>query len=442
MNQDSNQDSIAPVLSQTADTGETSGKAIKIGEILCVGTELLLGQIVNTNAAWIARQLTMLGISSYYQTVVGDNPDRMRQAMHTAADRSDLIVITGGLGPTADDLTMSIAAEVAGQPLVEHTPSRAAIAGYFQRLGRTNITENNWKQALLPRDAIVLANNNGTAPGAILEFTRNLKPKVMILLPGPPSEMTLMFQESAAPYLEQRTSTRFRHHFVRLIGIGESAAETRLKDLIDSQQNPTLAPYASEGEVMFRVTQLVHHDSEPDNTVELIAEIQKRVGEYIYEIGPRTMPSVVKDLLAERNLTISFAESCTAGLVSSTFAEIPGVSKVFRGAIVAYDNQVKIDQLKVSPEILNQKGAVSEETAIAMALGCRDVMRSDLAVAITGIAGPDGGTDEKPVGLVYLAVASPNGVEVRRMQIPGNRARVRRVAALNAFDLARRALLQ
>lgn len=422
--------------------GSDSPSSIRIGEILCVGTELLLGQIVNTNAAWLARQLTLLGVSSYYQTVVGDNPNRMRLAMEVAADRSDLIVITGGLGPTADDLTMAIAAQVAGQRLVEHAPSRAAIADYFHRLGRTNITENNWKQAQMPESAIVMTNNNGTAPGAILEFERNQKSKVMILLPGPPSEMTLMFLESAAPYLEQRTSTRFRHHFVRLIGIGESAAETKLKDLIELQQNPTLAPYASEGEVMFRVTQLVHNDTEPDNTTELLAEIQRRVGEYIYEIGPRSMPVVVKDLLAESNLTISFAESCTAGLVSSTFGEISGVSKVFRGSIVAYDNQVKIEQLQVDPTVLEQHGAVSEEVAIAMATGCRNVMKTDLAVSITGIAGPEGGTDEKPVGLVYLAVASAKGVETRRMQIPGNRARVRKVSSLNAFDLTRRTLLQ
>ncbi|MBP1757482.1 MAG: competence/damage-inducible protein CinA [Firmicutes bacterium] len=421
-------------------TGNAS--SIRIGEIICVGTELLLGQIVNTNAAWLARQLTLLGISSYYQTVVGDNPERMRLAMEVAADRSDLIVVTGGLGPTADDLTMAIAADVTGQVLMEHAPSRAAIADYFHRLGRTNITENNWKQAQMPESALVMPNNNGTAPGAILEFTRNQQPKVMILLPGPPSEMTLMFKESAAPYLEQRTSTRFRHHFVRLIGIGESAAETKLKDLIDSQQNPTLAPYASEGEVMFRVTQLVHSDDEPDNTTELLAEIDRRVGEFIYEIGPRTMPDVVKDLLAEKNLTISFAESCTAGLIAATFGEIPGVSKVFRGGIVAYDNQVKIDHLLVDPALLDQYGAVSEEVASAMATGCRNVMKTDLAVAVTGIAGPDGGTEDKPVGLVYLAVASAAGVQIRRMQIPGNRARVRKVSALNAFDLARRVLIQ
>lgn len=416
--------------------------SIHIGEILCVGTELLLGQIINTNAAWLARQLTLLGVSSYYQTVVGDNPDRVRLAMETAASRSDLIVVTGGLGPTADDLTMAIAAQVAGQKLVEHPDSRAAIADFFHRLGRLNITENNWKQAQMPEKARVMPNHNGTAPGAILEFFYEDKPKVMILLPGPPSEMTLMFQESAAPYLEMRTATRFRHHFVRLIGIGESAAETLLKDLIDGQHNPTLAPYASEGEVMFRVTQLVHDENEPDNTAGLLAEIRKRVGEYIYEIGPRTMPALVKDLLSEQHKTISFAESCTAGLIAATFGEIPGVSAVFKGSIVAYANDVKINQLHVPADVIAEYGAVSEETAIAMAKGCRDVMDTDLAVAVTGIAGPDGGSDDKPVGLVYLACASDRGVEVRRMQIPGNRARVRKVSTLNAFDLARRDLLQ
>jgi nicotinamide-nucleotide amidase len=250
-----------------------------------------------------------------------------------------------------------------------------------------------------------------------------------------------MFQESALPYLEQRTSTHFRHHFIRLIGIGESAAETRLKDLIDSQQNPTLAPYASEGEVMFRVTQLAHEANEPDNTTALIEEIRQRVGEFIYEIGPRTMPVVVKDLLADRNWTIGFAESCTAGLVASTFGELAGVSAVFKGSIVAYGNDVKMNLLQIDPTILEQQGAVSEETAIAMASGCLNALKSDVAVAITGIAGPDGGTPEKPVGLVYLAVQSSKGTETRRMMIPGNRARVRKVAALNAFDLARRHLL-
>ncbi len=420
---------------------KSTNQSIKVGEILCVGTELLLGQIVNTNAAWLARQLTLLGVSSYYQTVVGDNPDRMRQAMRVAADRSDLIVITGGLGPTADDLTMSIAAEVAGLQLIEHEPSRLAIADFFKRLNRTDITANNWKQALMPVGATVMTNNNGTAPGAIIEFEYDNRPKVMILLPGPPSEMTLMFQESAAPYLEERTSTRFRHHFIRLIGIGESAAETQLKDLIERQENPTLAPYASEGEVMFRVTQLIHNLNEPDNTADLIDEIKKRVGEFIYEIGTRPMPAVVKDLLAEQKKKISFAESCTAGMVSSAMGDLPGASQVYAGSVVAYDNQVKISQLGVSPEILEQFGAVSEEVAIAMATGCRDVFKTDMAIAVTGIAGPDGGTIEKPVGLVYLAVATAQGVRVKKLQINGNRARIRKVSTLNAFDLARITLL-
>lgn len=414
---------------------------IHAGEILCVGTELLIGQIINTNAAWLARQLTLLGISSYYQTVVGDNPERILTAMQQSASRSDLIIVTGGLGPTADDLTMSVAARLIDKPLVDHEPSRAAIADYFQRIGRTNVTANNWKQAMLPAGARVMPNHNGTAPGAILEFTWAGQPKVMILLPGPPSEMHLMFSESAAPYLEQKTSTRFRHHFIRLIGIGESAAETDLKDLIERQDNPTLAPYASEGEVMFRVTQLIHDDSEPDNTLPLIEEIRRRVGAYIYEIGERPMPHVVLDLLAAAGQTVSFAESCTAGLASATLGNFPGASRVFKGGIVAYDNAVKTNLLQVPESILASEGAVSEACAMAMATGCRDVMKTDFAVSVTGIAGPDGGTADKPVGLVWLAVAAADGVQTRRLQLTGNRARIRKVATLNAFDLLRRSLL-
>ncbi len=414
---------------------------IKSGEILCVGTELLIGQIVNTNAAWLARQLTLLGISSYYQTVVGDNPERVLAAMQQSAARSDLIVVTGGLGPTADDLTMAVAASLIDKPMVMHEPSRSAIADYFKRVGRCNVSANIWKQAMLPEGAIIMPNHNGTAPGAILEFTWSGQPKVMILLPGPPSEMHLMFSESAAPYLERKTSTRFRHHFIRMIGIGESAAETELKDLIDRQENPTLAPYASEGEVMFRVTQLIHDDDEPDNTLPLLAEIDRRIGRYIYEIGERTMPQVVMDLLAESGYTISFAESCTAGLAAATLAEHPGASAVFKGGVVAYDNSIKEAILHVPGEIIAREGAVSEACAIAMATGCRDVFNTDLAVAITGIAGPDGGSAEKPVGLVWLAAATADGVTTRRLQLAGNRARIRKVATLQAFDLARQTLL-
>lgn len=414
---------------------------IQSGEILCVGTELLVGQIINTNAAWLARQLSLIGISSYYQTVVGDNPDRVLAAMRQSADRSDVLFVTGGLGPTADDLTMGLAARFVGQAMVLHEPSRQAIAGYFDRMKRSHVTQNNWKQAMLPEQARVLPNHNGTAPGAILEYEFEGKARIMILLPGPPGEMQLMFNESVRPWLMEQTTSRFRHLFVRLIGIGESAAETELLDLIQTQGNPTLAPYASDGEVMFRISQWIRQDDEPDRTADMLAEVRKRMGSYIYEVGERTMPEVVKDLLLAKNQTISFAESCTAGLISSTLGEYPGVSAVFKGSVVSYANEIKQDLLGVSEAILKEQGAVSEACAVAMATGCRNLLHTDLAVAVTGIAGPDGGTAEKPVGLVWIAVVSAQGVRTRKLNLSGNRARIRKVAALNAFDLARRELL-
>jgi nicotinamide-nucleotide amidase len=413
---------------------------IKKAEIICVGTELLLGQIINTNAAWLARELSLLGIHSYYQTVVGDNPGRLADCIRQAIGRSDMVLLTGGLGPTQDDITMAVAADVAGLPLRLHEPSRAAIAGYFQRLGRRQVTANNWKQAQLPDPCIPLPNNNGTAPGAILTATQTGHNCHLILMPGPPSEMQLMFAESVAPWIRQETTARFRHIFVRMIGIGESSAETELIDLIEQQQNPTLAPYASEGEVVFRITQSLSSDDEPDLTAELLAKVRQRVGAYIYEVGQRTMPEVLRDLLAERHQTISYAESCTGGLATAQLTDFPGASAVLRGSVVAYANQVKTGLLQVDPALIEKSGAVSEACAVAMATGCRDLFQTDWAVAITGIAGPDGGNIDKPVGTVWIAVAGPTGTDSHCLQLGGNRARIRKVAALNAHNLVRRQL--
>jgi nicotinamide-nucleotide amidase len=417
---------------------------IKSCEILCVGTELLLGQIVNTNAAWLAREISLLGIYSYYQTVVGDNPDRVINALAISAGRSDLVILTGGLGPTQDDLTMACAAQFAGRRLVLHEPSKNAIRDYFHSLGRTQVTDNNWKQAMMPEGAKVLPNHNGTAPGAIIEMDKPEEHRTirLVLLPGPPSEMQLMFQESVRPYLQKMTGTCLRHRFIRLIGIGESAAETALLDLIETQSNPTLAPYAQEGEVMFRMTQSCRSEEDPDLIEPLLSEVKSRLGQYIYEIGTRTMPEVLRDLLLEQQKTISLAESCTGGMVSSAITDYAGASNIFLGAVIAYDNRVKASFLKVSPETMAHHGAVSEECAREMAEGCRNVMSTSLAVAITGIAGPDGGTPEKPVGLVWLAVSGEKGTRTRRLQLGGNRARIRKVATLNALDLARRYLLE
>ncbi len=414
---------------------------IRTAEIIAVGTELLMGQTVNTDAAFLARQLTEIGIFSYYQTVVGDNPERLRNQIRIAVGRSDCVLLTGGLGPTQDDITMAVAAEVAGIPLVEHEPSRRALEAFFERIGRRNVTSNNWKQTLMPATGTVLPNHNGTAPGAMMPCTIDGHTALLVLMPGPPSELQPMFLESVRPYLEDHAPQKLRTHFIRLFGIGESAAEAAIHDLILAQTNPTIAPYVAEGEVLFRVTQQVKSDSEPDLTGPVVGQIRERLSEYIYEIGTRSLPQVVVDLLRERGRTVSFAESCTGGLLAGAITDIAGSSDVFQGGIIAYDNSIKMRLLGVPASILETDGAVSEACAVAMATGCRDVMNTDYAISVTGIAGPGGGSPEKPVGLVYLALADAEGTQVLRLQQTGSRSRIRRISVLQGLNLLRRRLL-
>ena len=418
---------------------------IQSAEILCVGTELLMGHTLNTNSGYLAVQLAELGIPSYRQIVVGDNPERLRAQILESASRADLVLFTGGLGPTADDLTMETAADAAGLPLVFDQESYDGIASFFTKIGR-QMSDNNKKQAYLPQGAVILPNTNGTAPGAVFPCSApSLSDPdhiaVLALLPGPPSEVVPMFTLALRPLLEGLAPYRFRTAYVRLIGIGESAAETQIKDLIDAQTNPTIAPYAAEGECMFRVTQRIQGDEDEDALTPVIEELKRRFGSHIYEIGTRSMKQVAFDLLLEKKWTVSFAESCTAGMVSSEIGDIPGASQVFRGAIVTYDNQMKETVLGVSPDTLMKFGAVSEACAREMAEGCRRVMGTDISVSVTGIAGPDGGTEEKPVGLVYLAVSDSAGTSVRQLTLRGNRMRIRRVATLEAFNLIRQRLL-
>lgn len=405
-------------------------------ELLTVGTEILMGQIVNTNAAFLAKELAFLGITSHYQTVVGDNHDRLVATLRTALSRSDCVIMTGGLGPTADDISMACAAEAAGVRLVWDEECERAISTYFTSLGRTP-THNNYKQAMMPEGAIVLPNHNGTAPGAIITTAFEGRTRYIILLPGPPSENQLMFNEAVRPFLERHTHSRLNTTFVRMIGIGESEAETRLADLIENQENPTIAPYASEGEVMFRITQRMDNEDDPDLRGELLEVVTERLGAFIYEVGTRSLPEVVKDLLTERHWQVSFAESCTAGLVAATFADLPGVSSVLAGGIVSYADSVKEKLLNVPRRTLEECGAVSAETAEAMAAGCRQATGSQISVAVTGVAGPDGGSDDKPVGLVYISVADADGFLTRKFYFRGTRAKIRRIATLNAFNLLR-----
>ncbi|HAU50797.1 MAG: competence/damage-inducible protein A [Saccharofermentanaceae bacterium] len=416
--------------------------SIKSAEIICVGTELLMGQTLNTNSRFLARELASLGIPSYRQIVVGDNYDRLYEQIKESAGRSDLVILTGGLGPTTDDITMGVAADVAGKELVFDEESFNNITEYFRRLFR-NMPKNNRKQAMLPEGATILKNNNGTAPGAMFEYscpTTEDPDRVVhfVLLPGPPSEMSLMFTNEARPILEKMSDSKFITKFVHLFGIGESAAAERISDLIDAQTNPTIAPYASEGECMFRVTQRVDNGEEEKDLITPILDVMKeRFGQCIYEIGDRPLKQVAYDLLLEKNKTVCFAESCTAGMVSSEFVDIPGASQVFMGSVVSYGNKVKTNLLGVSDDVLENLGAVSRECAQEMAEGARKLLGTDIAVSITGIAGPTGESAAKPVGLVYLAIADEKGTDVIEVHLSGNRSRVRHVAVLHAFNLIR-----
>lgn len=416
--------------------------SIKSAEIICVGTELLMGQTLNTNSRFLARELASLGIPSYRQIVVGDNYDRLYEQIKESAGRSDLVILTGGLGPTTDDITMGVAADVAGKELVFDEESFNNITEYFRRLFR-NMPKNNRKQAMLPEGATILKNNNGTAPGAMFEYscpTTEDPDRVVhfVLLPGPPSEMSLMFTNEARPILEKMSDSKFITKFVHLFGIGESAAAERISDLIDAQTNPTIAPYASEGECMFRVTQRVDNGEEEKDLITPILDVMKeRFGQCIYEIGDRPLKQVAYDLLLEKNKTVCFAESCTAGMVSSEFVDIPGASQVFMGSVVSYGNKVKTNLLGVSDDVLENLGAVSRECAQEMAEGARKLLGTDIAVSITGIAGPTGESAAKPVGLVYLAITDEKGTDVIEVHLSGNRSRVRHVAVLHAFNLIR-----
>jgi len=405
-------------------------------EILAVGTELLMGQIANTNAQYISSRLPDVGVSVYYHDVVGDNPERLRECLELAMSRSDVIIMTGGLGPTQDDLTKETVAAVVNRKLVLHQESLDKIETFFCNINR-QMTQNNIKQAYLPEGSIIIKNNNGTAPGCIIEE----KGKVIIMLPGPPSEMKPMFEETVIPYFASKAEYRLESRYLRIFGVGESAVEDILMDLIDKQTNPTIAPYAKDGEVTLRITAKYPKDRQTEDLITPVEdEIRRRLGDAVYSNDNSSLDLVAARLLLESKKTISVAESCTGGLLSSRLTEIPGISEVFDRAIVTYSNTAKMEELGVRKETLEAYGAVSEQTASEMAAGIRKVSGTDLGVAITGIAGPGGGSDEKPVGLVYVALAHKDGIVVRKLNLWGSRNRIRNVTCLNAFDMIRRHL--
>ena len=405
-------------------------------EILCVGTELLLGDIVNTNARELSAALRGLGIGVYWQSVVGDNPDRLRQAVEVARDRANLIITTGGLGPTYDDLTKDVVCEVFGVPLVMHEEEAEKIRAFFAQKDR-EMPENNLRQAMLPEGCTVFSNFNGTAPG----FAFVADGATVIQLPGPPREMRLMLETGVIPYLRGNTDEILVSKDIRIFGLGESSVEARLHDYMESLVNPTLAPYAGTAEVRLRATAMAPDEAAAEAMLEpVIARVRAELGDLVYAVDEPKLESVCLRLLKEKGLTFAAAESCTGGLIAKRFTDQSGASSAFMGGVVCYTNFVKHHVLGVPQETLDEFGAVSAQTAAAMAEGARRVCGSDIAVSVTGCAGPNSDERGTPVGTGFVGFASPEGTIVKPIQMGKDREWARVYAASFAFDLIRRYL--
>lgn len=412
-----------------------------IAEVVSIGTELLLGQIVDTNAAYLAQQLSGLGIDVYHRATVGDNLPRTVATLRQAVQRADLILTIAGIGPTMDDLTRDAIAEVMDAPLRRDPQIVAHLTDWFARRGYP-MTENNLRQADVPEGGRALPNANGTAPALLLEKNG----KTVIALPGPPNELIPLFESEVYPYLQERTAGQrsvIRSRTLRIVGMGESAVEEKTRDLMHAA-DPTVAPYAKLGEVHLRVTSKAPNEAEADARIApVVEEIRHRLGNVIYGEGDRaTLEEIVVTLLSRRKQTVATAESCTGGTLSGRITNVPGSSAVFQVGLVTYSNEAKIHLLKVPASLVGNFGAVSAEVAQAMAERVRELSGADFGLSVTGIAGPDGGTPEKPVGLVYIGLATPSGVTTATKNLfTGSRADVRLRSTQTALDLLRKELL-
>ena len=409
---------------------------ISSAEILCVGTELLLGDIVNTNSAFLSSRLADLGINVYRHTSVGDNPERLKKALVLALEDSDMVITSGGLGPTYDDLTKETVDEVFGREMELDVESLDRIKAYFEQTGR-EMTENNRKQAMMPKGAIVFKNDYGTAPAlAVYDEDRN---KTVIMLPGPPNELVPIFNEEVAPYLNDRRNTVLLSKNVNIFGMGESAVETALAGLMQSAKNPTLAPYCKVGEVRIRVTASAEDIATADSMCDAMIEkiMKTEVGAFVYGVDADTLEKAVVTSLIDRGLTIACAESCTGGLIAKRITDVEGASAAFIGGCVTYANEAKMKLLGVKSKTLQSFGAVSEQTALEMARGVRTELCADIGISTTGIAGPGGGTPEKPVGTVYVGISTADGDFVKKLSLSSMKSRtyIRNVAVNNAFSL-------
>jgi nicotinamide-nucleotide amidase len=413
-------------------------KTIKSAEIVTIGTEMLLGDLVDTNTAWLSSHLAPLGVAIYRHTTVGDNRQRIVAAILEAASRADLVVTTGGLGPTSDDLTNECLALAAGRELIEYPEAREHVDEMFRRFGRTP-TPSNYKQALFPEGTRLIPNPLGTAMGALLE----LDDALVATFPGVPGEMKAMFEETLAPLIKERTDGAIVSRTLWFTGIGESALAEQVQDLLDAS-DPTVAPLAGQGKVRLRITARASTPEEAEKKIEPVAEeILDRLGEYYFGVDSETIESVLARLLGERGATLALAESCTGGLLAKRLTDMAGSSAYFKEGLVTYSNESKERLLGVPHDLLVEHGAVSEPVAKAMAEGARKLAGSDYALSVTGVAGPDGGTEEKPVGLVYVGLADEGEATVKKLDLSAwrrSREAIRERTANRAFDLLRRRL--
>lgn len=406
-------------------------------EIITVGTEILLGDILNTNCRYLSRELAAMGIEMYYQITVGDNEERLLKTLKESLNRSDIVICTGGLGPTEDDITKEVCAKYFGYELELHKPSLDAMIERFKHMNRVP-TKNNEKQAYFPKEAYILKNDNGTAPGCIMEK----EGKMIVVLPGPPKEMESMFENYVKPYLSKLTDDVIESEVLRIIGVGESKVENDILDIIDSQTNPTIATYAKGYECTLRITAKAKSVEEAKELIKPMSdEMKRRFGQSLYATGETSIEEVVAKMLVENNLKIAVAESCTGGMVSASLINYPGISSVFMEGCVTYSNEAKMKSLGVKKETLDVYGAVSDNCAKEMASGVAARYNTNVGIATTGIAGPGGGTDEKPVGLVYFGIYINGKVITKKYVFNGDRQGIRERATRTILNDLRLELL-
>jgi len=409
-------------------------------EIIAIGTELLLGGTANTDAQDVSRVLSELGINVFFHTVVGDNPERMKQAVEIAKSRADIIITTGGLGPTFDDVTKQTLAEAFGKKLVFNEEVADKIRAFFKRrLPNMKMTENNLRQADMPEDCIIFDNGVGTAPGCAFEA----EGKHILMLPGPPRECRAMLKACVLPYLKKLSDAEIHSHNIHIFGLGESAVEDKLRPLMESLQNPTLAPYAKDGEVMLRLTAKAASKQQADEMMApVLTQVKETLGDIIYGIDTDSLENTVITLLKEHGQTLATAESCTGGLLSKRLTDIPGASKVYLGGAVAYSELSKTELLGVDPKMIQSFNAVSSEVALAMADAIRKKLNADIGIGITGIAGPDSDSSGQKPGTVFVALTTKNTSICKKPSLFHDRDRIRIGAASHALDMIRRLLTE